>query len=110
MQRSTHSRASLPVRYEIWADSHSLGISNGQKQRAAIVRMLARSPQILLLDKVTAILDSGIEALVRRPFETAKTGGMVIAAAHRLSTVRVADVVSVCYEGRDLRLSCMKGY
>jgi ABC-type multidrug transport system fused ATPase/permease subunit len=73
-------------------------LSGGQRQRVALARALLHRPAILLLDEATSALDAATERAVQR--ELAKLRCTRIVIAHRLSTVRHADVIVVMDEGR----------
>jgi ATP-binding cassette subfamily B protein len=75
-------------------------LSGGEKQRIALARLLLKAPGIVVLDEATAHLDSESEAAVQRALEETLTGRTAIVIAHRLSTVRAADVIAVIDGGR----------
>jgi subfamily B ATP-binding cassette protein MsbA len=75
-------------------------LSGGQRQRVSLARAFLRNPRILLLDEATSALDSESEAAVQSALARLRTGRTTIIVAHRLSTVRSADLVVVMAEGR----------
>ncbi|MFI7543338.1 ABC transporter ATP-binding protein [Actinoplanes sp. NPDC049599] len=74
--------------------------SGGEKQRIAIARLLLKHPSIVILDEATAHLDSESEAAVQRALTVALEGRTALVIAHRLSTVRDADLILVLDDGR----------
>ena len=68
--------------------------------RLAIARLLLKAPSIVVLDEATAHLDSESEAAVQRALDAALEGRTSLVIAHRLSTVRDADLILVLEEGR----------
>jgi ATP-binding cassette subfamily B protein len=75
-------------------------LSGGEKQRVALARLLLQAPAVVVLDEATAHLDSESEAAVQVALDTALAGRTSIVIAHRLSTVREADLICVVDDGR----------
>jgi ATP-binding cassette subfamily B protein len=90
--------SALPMGYDTRLLDGGASLSGGQRQRVALARALARRPAILLLDEATSALDSVTERAVQEQLEKLTCTRIVI--AHRLSTVRQADLILVMDDGR----------
>jgi ATP-binding cassette subfamily B (MDR/TAP) protein 1 len=93
---------SLPDGYHTHIGSKGVALSGGQRQRLALARALLRRPQLLLLDEATSNLDSESEKLVQRAIEAVAGRRTVVVVAHRLATIRNADIIFVVGSGRIL--------
>ena len=90
----------LPLGYDTPVGSRGLPLSGGQAQRLTIARALYRRPPVLLFDEATSALDTESEAIVKRNIDRLLEGRTAFVVAHRLSTIRNADVIVVLERGR----------
>ncbi|KDP27265.1 hypothetical protein JCGZ_19964 [Jatropha curcas] len=90
----------FPEKYQTVVGERGLRLSGGQKQRVAIARALLMNPRILLLDEATSALDAESEYLVQDAMDSLMRGRTVLVIAHRLSTVKSADIVAVISDGQ----------
>jgi subfamily B ATP-binding cassette protein MsbA len=90
----------LPKGYDSPVGESGNLMSGGQKQRIAFARAILRNSPIVLLDEPTSALDAQAEAKVQHAMDTLLKGRTVLMIAHRLSTVRKADLICVMEEGR----------
>lgn len=89
-----------PKGYDTHVGERGITLSGGQKQRIAIARVLLMDPKILILDDATASVDTETEHLIQKAFENLIKGRTTFVIAHRLSTVRNADMILVLDGGR----------
>ncbi len=91
---------SLPDGLDTVVGERGYRLSGGERQRLTIARLLLARPRVVILDEATAHLDSGSEAAVQEALAEALSGRTALVIAHRLSTVRDADLIVVLEEGR----------
>ena len=92
--------AVLPEGYATFIGERGVKLSGGQQQRLAIARAILAAPQILILDEATSNLDTESEQLIQASMGTLLAGRTTFVIAHRLSTVRRADLILLMEEGR----------
>jgi ATP-binding cassette subfamily C protein len=92
--------ADLPDGLDTVVGERGYRFSGGERQRLTIARLLLAQPRVVVLDEATASLDTTSEAAVQAALDEALTGRTAIVIAHRLSTVRNADLILVVEAGR----------
>ena len=96
--------ASLPDGYDTMVGEQGAQMSEGQKQRIALARVLVMDTPILILDEPTAALDPESEDHIREALKTVREGRTTLIIAHRLSTIRDADEIVVLDDGEVVEL------
>ncbi|MFL6177203.1 MAG: ABC transporter ATP-binding protein [Ornithinibacter sp.] len=92
--------ASLPEGLETVVGARGHRFSGGEQQRLAVARTILRDPPVLVLDEATSALDTATERALQRALDELARGRTTITIAHRLSTVRDADLIAVRDGGR----------
>jgi ABC-type multidrug transport system fused ATPase/permease subunit len=85
--------------YDTVVGERGVTLSGGQRQRVAIARALLMNPRILILDDSTSSVDTQTEKLIQAALDALMEGRTTFVIAHRLSTVRRADMILVMYQG-----------
>ena len=90
----------LPNGYDTWITEDGGGLSQGQKQLLCIARVMLCRPPMLILDEATSSIDTRTEMKIQDAFAELMKGRTTFIVAHRLSTIREADVILVMRDGR----------
>ncbi|XP_020873126.1 ABC transporter B family member 9 [Arabidopsis lyrata subsp. lyrata] len=90
----------LPQGLDTMVGEHGTQMSGGQKQRLAIARAILKNPKILLLDEATSALDAESERIVQDALVNLMSNRTTVVVAHRLTTIRTADVIAVVHQGK----------
>lgn len=89
-----------PNQYQTTIGDRGSRLSGGQRQRISIARAILKNPPILILDEATSALDTESEKLVQEALENLMKDRTTLVVAHRLSTIRNADLICVLHEGQ----------
>ena len=100
--RASHAHSfirRLPKGYDTWITEDGGNLSQGQKQLLCITRVMLCRPPMLILDEATSSIDTRTEIKIQKAFASLMEGRTSFIVAHRLSTIREADVILVMKDG-----------
>lgn len=106
----------MPEGYDTIIGERGVGLSGGQKQRISLARALLKNPPIIILDDTTSAVDMETETLIQEELSRIEGGHTVFIIAHRISSIKDADLILVVEDGRIVeagdhnRLLAKKGY
>ena len=91
---------SLPDKYDTLLGEGGVNLSGGQKQRLSIARSLSKKSKVLLFDEATSALDNSSQEYIKKTIDNLSSNHTIIIVAHRLSTIKDADIIYVIDKGR----------
>ncbi len=91
---------SLPNQYDTLLGEGGVNLSGGQKQRLAIARTLAKQSKVILFDEATSALDNNSQEYIKKAIDSLVKDHTVVIVAHRLSTIKDADIIYVVDKGK----------
>ena len=106
----------MPEGYDTIVGERGVGLSGGQRQRISLARALLKSPSIIILDDTTSAVDMETEEHIRDALRSLENKETVFIIAHRISSIKDADVILVLDRGRIVEMGThdelvdMKGY
>ena len=100
---------SLPERYDTWVGERGIKLSGGQRQRLAIARTIILDPPILILDDSTSSVDMEIEYRIQQAMSEVVKDRTTFVIAHRISSLRNADLILVMEQGRIVERGSPRG-
>ena len=98
--KASHIHSYIPKGYDTWITEDGGGLSQGQKQLLCIARVMLCRPPMLILDEATSSIDTRTELKIQQAFAKLMEGRTTFIVAHRLSTIREADVILVMKDGK----------
>lgn len=99
---------SLPLKYETQVGEGGVSLSGGERQRISLARAMLKNVPVIILDEATASVDPENEIQLQNAFDSLTQNKTVIMIAHKLSTVRKADLILVLDKGKIVQKGCHK--